>query len=62
MTSASHAEGRQFDPGQVYFASCGGGTMQFAIGVWRLHTGFPLGIIRWNWTDTWELSMALAQG
>ena len=22
MTSASHAEGRQFDPGQVYFDTC----------------------------------------
>ena len=22
MTSASHAEGRQFDPGQVYFSHC----------------------------------------
>ena len=25
MTSASHAEGRQLDPGQVYFVSCGRG-------------------------------------
>ena len=46
MTSASHAEGRQFDPGQVYFATCSGGAMHFASVVWRLRAGFPSGIIR----------------
>jgi len=46
----------------VYFASCGGGTMQFVIGVWRLHTGFLLGIIRRNWDDTWGIGIALAHG
>ena len=46
MTSASHAEDRQFDPGQVYFATCNGGAMHFATVVWRLRTGFPSGIAR----------------
>jgi hypothetical protein len=53
MTSASHAEGRQFDPGQVYFASCGAG--HHAIGYWGLAVAHripfgdhPLGLERYR--------------